>query len=104
MPIVASVVAAIGLVFFGLCTFLWIKWLFDIQSEIIIDARGIQYRRWSDQPILWADIAELFEFSIQKQRMIGLNLHDPAEYPGGGLMGNLASAKKLYRAQLSQFL
>ena len=72
----------------GSCAVIIARRLFDRTPQIVIDADGILMRHWSEQVIPWSAIKRcrgmkwpiplsLFLY----QRLICLDLHDPALYP-----------------------
>jgi hypothetical protein len=68
--------------------------VFDNSPQLAANREGLQYARWSGQTILWSDVDDIVLFSVQRQKMVGLVLADPAKYPGKGILAKLASANK----------
>lgn len=71
---------ALGIPFFGLCTFLAARWLMTAKKPVIvIDARGLLDRRVSRDPIPWLDIDEVSSWGHRGQRMIVIQVPPETE-------------------------
>jgi hypothetical protein len=88
----AAVAGWAGIGFFGLCSVVLARRLFQAGVEIRIDANGIYWRRWSDQTIPWNAIARISTGEIRRQRFVCLFLIDPRAFPSQGIAGKLAGA------------
>ena len=74
---------------------MWALRLFDSGEVLRIGRAGIRWTRWSDQVILWQDIAGVTVWSHKRQKMIVLHLRDATRYPGEGLQAQLQAANRL---------
>ncbi|OYQ27252.1 hypothetical protein CHU93_10995 [Sandarakinorhabdus cyanobacteriorum] len=86
----ASVVTIIGVlaILLGLAgSVYYLRLLFHRGPAIRSDAQGIFWHRWSASPIPWSNIAGIKDYSIQRQRMVGITLVDPNLSRGHGLLG-----------------
>ena len=84
----------VAIVFFGAAALVGIRQFFRTEPVVEIDARGLLWRRWSDERIPWSafDRAEIGE--IRRQRFLSLWLRDPERYRSTSLTGRLAGANK----------
>ena len=84
----------LAIVFFGLCTLMIGRRLFDTEDQVRIDAQGIVSKQWSAQTIPWSAIADISVWEYRHQKSIILHLHDPAQFPSTTLAGKLAGANR----------
>lgn len=92
-----AMVAAIGwgsIAFFGLCAVVGIGRLFATGEELRIDRSGIRWTRWSDETVPWSAISDVTVWQFKGQKTIILHLHDPARYPGRGILGFTAKGNR----------
>jgi hypothetical protein len=81
----------VGAFFFGVCTFTVGRDLFDVREQVVVDERGILFRKWSETPIPWHEIARIEVTKVKLNRFLSLWLHHPEAYPSSRLvMGWLA--------------
>jgi len=78
--------------FFGACGLIIIRRIADRRVIIRIDDHGFKSVLWSDDMIPWRDVVAVHAVAIQGQKMLGIELRDPTDYPGRGLAGRLAGA------------
>ncbi|MCR5869886.1 MULTISPECIES: STM3941 family protein [unclassified Sphingomonas] len=71
-----------------------IRQLFRDGLVMEIDARGILWRRWSDQVIPWSAITRAEPRAIRGQQFLCLWLDAPERYPARSTLGWLASLNK----------
>ena len=83
-----------SILFFGLCGVVIAGQLFRSGVDIQIDARGILWRRWSDETIPWAAITSLYPDSAGRQPFLCLTLFDPDAYRSTHIMGKFASINR----------
>ncbi len=71
-----------------------IRQLFRVEPVMEIDARGILWRRWSDQVIPWSAIARAESRTVRGQPFLCLWLDEPGRYPARSTLGWLAGVNK----------
>ncbi|MES2059276.1 MAG: STM3941 family protein [Pseudomonadota bacterium] len=90
----ALVTGWLGALFFGACALVGARQLFRSGPVMEIDARGILWRRWSDERIPWSAIARAEAMSLRRQRFLALWLQDPEQYRSTHLLGRVAGVNK----------
>jgi hypothetical protein len=80
--------------FFGACAVGLGYKLFDRHDQIVVDQRGIYWRRWSPQTIAWDAIAAIEPRRVQRQDFLCLHLVDPSRFPSTTLLGRLAGMNR----------
>ncbi|MGY4397996.1 hypothetical protein ACVWZA_003198 [Sphingomonas sp. UYAg733] len=80
--------------FFGACALAGARQLLRTGPVMEIDARGILWRRWSDERIPWTAIVRAESKAMGRQRFLALWLQDPGRYRSGHVLGKLAGANK----------
>jgi hypothetical protein len=84
----------LGILFFGPGAFVIARRSFDSGLVLRVDASGIWSKNWSDATIPWDAVADVHFWTMQRQRMIGLELVEPQIYPAKGLVGRLSGANR----------
>jgi hypothetical protein len=64
--------------------------------QVRIDGSGVYWRRWGDDPIPFAAIADAWPLTISGQQMLCLALKEPERYPAKSAL--LRSTAKANRA------
>jgi hypothetical protein len=70
-----------SMVFFGACAAVGFVRLLNPGDDIVVNAFGIRWRSWGDQPIPWSAIDRIEERSVRRQRFLSLYLNDPERHP-----------------------
>ena len=83
-----------AVLFFGLCSVLWVRRLFIASEQIRIDRTGIYSRQWSDDMIPWSEITSVTTWTYRGQDVIVIHLREPARYPGKGVAALFAPFSK----------
>jgi hypothetical protein len=81
LPTAPKWVGWLSFLFFGPTSVLIFTMLFDRRPQIMIDGKGIYYRRWSDDVIAWDDVVRVAFFTISQNAMMGVCLIDETRYP-----------------------
>jgi hypothetical protein len=71
----------VGIAFFGAGAAAIIARLFDCDDQIIIDDRGIYWKRWSDHTIPWVEVKDVREARVRSTRFLCLDLKHPDRFP-----------------------
>jgi prepilin signal peptidase PulO-like enzyme (type II secretory pathway) len=90
----ALVTGWLGALFFGACALIGARQLLRTGPVMEVDARGILWRRWSDERIPWTAIERAEAMTLRGQHFLALWLHDPALYRSTHTLGKLAGANK----------
>lgn len=90
----ALITGWLGALFFGACALVGARQLFSTGPVMEIDARGILWRRWSDERIPWSAIERAEAMSLGRQRFLALWLQDPERYRSAHMLGRVAGANK----------
>ncbi|RYD95825.1 MAG: hypothetical protein EOP61_19030 [Sphingomonadales bacterium] len=92
-----GVIAAIGWIltlFAGYASIITARQMCQSGPVMEIDARGILWRRWSDQILPWHAIIRTEERSVRNQKFLCLWLDAPSRYPSRSTLGLLAGLNK----------
>ncbi|WP_162814935.1 STM3941 family protein [Erythrobacter aureus] len=89
-----EVIGWVSVLFFGAVFIALLKQLFDDNTLLTIDARGIRSAQWSDDTIPWSEIVNVSTWSYKGSTSIILHLRNPSSYPGRGLRGWLSGANR----------
>jgi hypothetical protein len=84
----------LGILFFGPCAVVLARRSFDKGAVLRVDAAGVWSKQVSDATISWAEIVKVHYWTMQRQRMIGLEVAEPARYRAKGLAGRLSGANR----------
>lgn len=96
-PTLKLLIAAIlGIPFFSLAAAILARRLFQTETAVEVNERGIVYRQWSDATVLWKDMRGIAPYAIGRQKMLGIILRNPAKYPGRGVLARLAKINKRF--------
>ena len=87
-------IAWVAVIFFGLCSLLWIRQMMRSGPVIEISSAGLRWRNWSDDLIPWGAFTRAEITSMQRQRFVSLWLRDPGAYRSSTILGRLAGANK----------
>ena len=81
-PAKLAIVGYASIVFFGLCTFFFIRKLLDNKPGLIIDDTGLvdNSSGLSAGLVLWSDIEKFSVIEIHKQKLIMLQVKNPQQY------------------------
>lgn len=81
-PIKTAIAGYASVIFFGLCSFFFIRKLFDTKTGLIIDSNGITDNSsgLSVGYIPWSDIEQISVVEIHKQKLILLHVKNPQQY------------------------
>ena len=88
-PVGIKVLGWLCVLFFGLCSIVYARRLFDMKPHLEINQSGILNRAWSSDTIPWSEIADVTSWSHRRQQCIILHLRNPARYPARGFLQNL---------------
>ena len=80
----------VGLLFFGPCTVILARRVSDPRAQIILDEQGLYWRQWSEAVIPWTAFSAMEVCHVQRQRLLGLTLARPQDYPPETMLGQLA--------------
>ncbi|MDB5705650.1 MAG: hypothetical protein JWN66_2766 [Sphingomonas bacterium] len=83
-----------GILFFGLCAIVGARQLFRFAPVMEVDARGVRWRRWSNDLIPWSAMSRIEVQGAGLGSFVCLWLHEPELYRSRHLMGWLAGANK----------
>lgn len=83
-----------GAVFFGLCSVLAIKKLFNADEQLRIGPSGICWTPWSDLTIPWSEITDVTVWEFGAQKAIVLHLRNRDHFPAKGSFALLAGANR----------
>jgi hypothetical protein len=83
----------IGAPFFALGALMWALRLREPAEQIVIDEAGLTWRQWSEEHIPWSEISAIDEYSIRRQRMFAVHLHDAEAHSPTRLLGKAAAAQ-----------
>lgn len=84
----------VSAIFFGLAGCVLAPRLFDRDVWLVVDRNGIRWRQWSEATIPWSAIRSWSEYSVRRQQFGGLELKDPAQFPGSGSVAWLRGINK----------
>lgn len=84
-----------SVIFFGLCSVVCVKRLFNNREQLRIGLTGVRSALWSDQTISWSEIADVTTWSFRRQTAIILHLRDAKRFPRRGVGAMLASANRM---------
>lgn len=93
-PTVVAVFGWLTILFFGGCAVIGARQLFRSEPVMEVDARGIRWRRWSDQVIPWSAIERAEPRAFLGQRFMCLWLDAPHDYAGRSTLGRAAAANR----------
>ncbi|WP_447728060.1 STM3941 family protein [Sphingomonas koreensis] len=93
-PAMTRAVGWIAILFFGACAIVIFRQLFRVEPVMVIDERGILWRRWSDQVIPWSAIVRAEPNSIHYQKFLCLWLDAPERYPPRSTLGKFSGINK----------
>lgn len=83
-----------AVLFFVPMGFGWFWLAFDRRKQLVIDAQGFYWRRWSPAIIAWEDIVYVAPFAMGENPMLGIGLIDEEKYRPRGLMKIIAGVNK----------
>lgn len=95
---ILAIIAVMGLLFFGACTFMWARLLFTANKALVITSEGIydysSATASGDRIIRWEEILSVRKTGIMTSSFISLSLRDPESF-----INSLSPAKqKIVRA------
>lgn len=81
-PAKITIAGYASIIFFGLCSFFFIRKLFDTKTGLMIDSNGITDNSsgLSVGHIPWSDIEQISVVEIYKQKLILLHIKNPQHY------------------------
>lgn len=85
-PLYVKSGAIVTILFFGMCTVLALRKLFDRTPGLLLDGKGItdrltrNFRGASDGQVMWADIKDVEARKVHGQRYLVLIMKNPTEY------------------------
>lgn len=93
-PILISIVAWAGIIFFGLCGLAGVKKLFDNKPGLIINSAGIEDN--SSAVVVgvvpWKDVTGISEYQVQGQKLVSVLVADTEKYANkGGVVKQMAN-------------
>ena len=80
MGLPAKIIGGIGVLFFGFCTSIILRFLFDPRPRIVLDAEGVEDRTLGVGKIAWNDIAAVLPMSVSGNQFIALRLVNAENY------------------------
>lgn len=72
----------------------WFWLALDRRKQLVIDAQGLYWRRWSPAIIAWEDITFIEPFSMADNPMLGVGMVDEDKYMPRGLMKVIAGINR----------
>jgi hypothetical protein len=95
-PFWLPLIGWVSILFFGFCGVIGVRRLFDRRPAIIVDRHGILARAWSDQVIPWSAMAGMQVLTVERTKMLCIDLVDPAAHPSTTIMGKAAKLNKAF--------
>ena len=83
-----------SIVFFGLTAFGLIGRLLDRDDQIVVDERGLYWKRWCEQTIPWTEIRNVREAQVRRSRFLCIDLEHPELVRSSTLAGRIAGANR----------
>ena len=88
------------MIFFGACGLVALPRIGNRDVVMRLDRNGVWWRQWSDDVIPWSQVVGMKPLTINRQKMLGLKLANPAMFPSTRLLGRLAAANRMFGADI----
>lgn len=85
------------MIFFGLCSLVLARAIFDRRPQLVISPNGILWRKWSATEIPWSEVTEIEVNQILLSEFICIFVRDRKRVPGSGLEKYAAPINRLMR-------